>query len=294
MDKDRSAMEHMLEEQRHRQAEAMRARLAERRIKRKKNQKARHATEQSEEQAIADQQKRLDELHRRQQQEHDELHNQLNNEEKAEAENYMAKDADEEFQIGKIGDLEELERLKDQLNASLESHSESMDENRRIEHERLLRKLHLKQIQLEKKKEAQVQLADAKGRGDDAAVQRIQEKYKADINNLKASADAEKHRQQEALANRLKRRREAKERELRRRHERETNELQMQNMEQAKELQESLEEDDQLKKNINEAKKDAENAVDLANSRDEALALLDEQAKMREAIKSGMMKKKQS
>ena len=196
----------------------------------------------------------------------------------------MAKDADEEFQIGKIGDLEELERLKDQLNASLESHSESMDENRRIEHERLLRKLHLKQIQLEKKKEAQVQLADAKGRGDDDAVQRIQEKYKADINNLKASADAEKHRQQEALANRLKRRREAKERELRRRHERETNELQMQNMEQAKELQESLEEDDQLKKNINEAKKDAENAVDLANSKDEALALLDEQAKMREAI----------
>merc|ERR1711871_1433909 len=105
--------------------------------------------------------------------------------------------------IGKIGDLEELERLKDQLNASLESHSESRDENRRIEHERLLRKLHLKQIQLEKKKEAQVQLADAKGRGDDAAVQRIQEKYKADINNLKASADAEKHRQQEASANRL-------------------------------------------------------------------------------------------
>merc|ERR1712146_619379 len=62
MDKDRSAMEHMLEEQRHRQAEAMRARLAERRIKRKKNQKARHAIEQSEEQAIADHQKRLDEF----------------------------------------------------------------------------------------------------------------------------------------------------------------------------------------------------------------------------------------
>ena len=54
----------------------------------------------------------------------------------------------------------------------------------------------------------------------------------------------------------------------------------MQNMEQAKELQTPFfEEDDQLKKNINEAKKDAENAVDLANSRDEALALLDEQAK---------------
>ena len=195
----------------------------------------------------------------------------------------MAKDADEEFQIGKIGDLEELERLKNQLNASLESHSESMDENRRIEHERLLRKLQLKQIQLEKKKEAQVQLADAKGRGDDDAVQRIQEKYKADINNLKASADAEKRRQQDALANRLKRRREAKERELRRRHERETNELQMENREQAREIQESLEEDDQLQK-ISMKQKRIENAVNITNSKEEALALLDEQAKMRQAI----------
>ena len=37
MDKDRDAMAHMLEEQRHRQAAAMKARLAERRIKRKKD-----------------------------------------------------------------------------------------------------------------------------------------------------------------------------------------------------------------------------------------------------------------
>ena len=53
----------------------------------------------------------------------------------------------------KIGDLKELERLKKQLNADLEAHGESLDQSRRAERERLLRKLELKKMQLQKKKE---------------------------------------------------------------------------------------------------------------------------------------------
>ena len=130
-----------------------------------------------------------------------------------------------------------------------------------------------------------MQLADAKGRGDDAAVQRIQEKYKADINNLKASADAEKRRQQDALANRLKRRREAKERSY---------EEGMKGDERTSDGKQGASKRNtriarrgrSTKKNINEAKKDAENAVNITNSKEEALALLDEQAKMRQAIQT--------
>ena len=129
-----------------------------------------------------------------------------------------------------------------------------------------------------------MQLADAKGRGDDDAVQRIQEKYKADINNLKASADAEKRRQQDALANRLKRRREAKERELRRRHERRRTDFRWKTGSKQEKYKNRSKRTINYKKNINEAKKDAENAVNITNSKEEALALLDEQAKMRQAI----------
>ena len=68
----------------------------------------------------------------------------------------------------------------------------------------------------------------------------------------------------------------------------------MQNMEQAKELQESLEEDDQLKKNINEAKKDAENAVDLRIVETRHLHYWMSKPKCGKRQKSGMMKKKQS
>jgi len=75
--------------------------------------------------------------------------------------------------------------------------------------------------------------------------------YKHDMNNLRASADAEKRRQQEALANRLK---------------------------------QTLEEDDNLQKAIEEAKKDALEDSAISNGKEELLSLIDEQAKMRDAI----------
>jgi hypothetical protein len=284
MDKDRDAMAHMLEEQRHRQAAAMKARLAERRIKRKKDQEKRHEVEKSEEELISNHERSVEDLKRQQQEEYQSLHDTLSNEEKATVENYMARDADDEFQIGKIGDLKELERLKKQLNADLEAHGKSLDQSRRAERERLLRKLELKKMQLQKKKEAQALIADAKGRGDDAAVQRIQDQYKHDMNNLRASADAEKRRQQEALANRLKRRRDAKTRELRRKHESELNNVKRGHVEEANNLQQTLEEDDNLQKAIEEAKKDALEDSAISNGKEELLSLVDEQAKMRDAI----------
>merc|ERR1712167_433844 len=92
MDKDRDAMAHMLEEQRHRQAAAMKARLAERRIKRKKDQEKRHEVEKSEEELISNHERSVEDLKRQQQEEYQSLHDTLSKEEKATVENYMARD----------------------------------------------------------------------------------------------------------------------------------------------------------------------------------------------------------
>ena len=274
----------MLDEQRHRQAAAMKARLAERRIKRKKDQEKRHAIEKSEEDLISNHERDAEDIKKKQQEEHENLSRMLAEEEKAAVESYMARDADDEFQIGKIGDLKELERLKKQIDSDLQAHGASMDQNRKAERERLLHKLELKKMQLEKKANAQATIADARSRGDDAAVQRIQEQYKHDVMNLKASADAEKRRQQEALASRLKRRRDAKTKDLRRKHESELNELKRTHGNEAASVQAALEEDDVLQKAIEEAKIDALQDKSIASGKEEILSLVDEQAKMRDAI----------
>merc|ERR1712054_360144 len=100
MDKDRDAIAHMLDEQRHRQAAAMKARLAERRIKRKKDQEKRHAIEKSEEDLISNHERDAEDIKKKQQEEHENLSRMLAEEEKAAVESYMARDADDEFQIG--------------------------------------------------------------------------------------------------------------------------------------------------------------------------------------------------
>eukprot|EP00505_MAST-04D_sp_SCG-Rhode-Island_P006721 Stramenopile-MAST_4_protein_6721 len=132
-----------------------------------------------------------------------------------------------------------------------------MDASRRADHERLLRKLELKKMQLQKKAEAQVAMIEANGRGDADAVQRIQEQYQHDLMNLKTHADAEKRRQQQALATRLKRHREAKMQSLLRKQEVEVHKMKQLHASDAGDLQDSLEEDDKLRQTIEDAKKDA-------------------------------------
>merc|ERR1711871_230781 len=284
LDKDRNAMAAMMDEQRQRQSETMRARLAERRMKKKKQLGLRHQAEKVEEGVLQSHQDDAAELLKRQKREYDDTITQLTAKEKQIAEDFMARDADEEFQIRKIGSLEELERLKKQLQEDLKTNGDSMDENRKADHERLLRKLELKRIQLTKKTQAQAEVAEAKARNDEASVQRIQEQYKHDIANLKQAADAEKRRQQEALANRLKRRREAKLRELKRKHDSEKHSLEEAHASAAEDVQAHLEEDDHLRKTIEEAKNDALKHDDVTSGKEDMAALIDEQTKMKEAI----------
>merc|ERR1711871_72965 len=284
LDKDRNAMAAMMDEQRQRQSEAMRARLAERKMKRKKKLAQRHHAEKLEENTVQAHQQSLAKLMEKQKEEYDNVVAQLSADENRVAEDFMAKDADEEFQIGKIGSLEELERLNKQLREDLENHGDSMDENRKADHQRLLRKLELKRMQLLKKNKAQTDIAEAKARDDEAAIQRIQEQYKQDITNLKQAADSEKRRQQESLANRLKRRREAKMRELKRKHENEKHSVESEHSAVADDIQNHLEEDDHLRKTVEEAKNDALQDEAVSVGKEDMNSLVDEQAKMREAI----------
>ena len=284
LDKDRDAMAAMMDEQRQRQSETMRARLAERRMKRKKQLAQRHHAEKSEEGILATHQQTGRELAEQQKQEYEQVVAQITAEEKRAAEDFMARDADEEFQIGKISSLEELERLQKQLQEDLRKNGDSMDEGRKADHERLLRKLELKKMQLMKKNQAQMDIAEAKARNDEAAIQRIQDQYKHDITNLKQAADSEKRRQQESVANRLKRRREAKMRELKRKHESEKHAVEHNHAAEAGQIQEQLEDDDNLRKTIEEAKVDALQDESVSAGKEDLNALIDEQSKMRDAI----------
>ena len=286
MNRDRDAMTQMMEDQRKRQAEAMKARLAERRIKRKNDLTRRHGAEKQEDSLVMDHQLTMKEIESRHVKETEAAAQQLQQEEKARVEEFMAQDADEEFQVGKLVDIKEVNRLEQQLQADLQKNGDAMDASRRADHERLLRKLELKKMQLQKKAEAQVAMIEANGRGDADAVQRIQEQYQHDLMNLKTHADAEKRRQQQALATRLKRHREAKMQSLLRKQEVEVHKMKQLHASDAGDLQDSLEEDDKLRQTIEDAKKDAAADDAVKEGKEELTSLVDEQQKMREAIEN--------
>ena len=274
----------MLANERRRQAEIMRNRLAEQRFRRKKNLAKTHADEAEEQKVLKQQQEAQKELHDKQEAEYHKVVAELVEQEKAVDAQWAREDAEEEVMLASLVTAEDVANFETRIKAQLENPETANDPDnvRRLQH--LLSKLEFKKILVAKHAEAKVLLAEAKARNDEAEVARITQTFTENVEALAKSADAEKKRQKAALKDRLQRKRERRMRDLQHKHEQELNELNDEHNEQASELQSRLEEHDNLARIIHEVKAEAGAEEDAVASAEKE-ALVDEQARMREELR---------
>lgn len=293
---DANTVSDMLENERRRQAEIMRSRLAEQRFRRRRNLKKTHDDELKEAEVLKKQEVESQELHEKQEAEYKEVVAELAAKEAELNSQWDREDAEEDKSLADLqteAAVAEFETmLREQLARPELQNGNDPDKVRRIEH--LLSKLEFKKIELMKRKAATEAVNEAKSRNDEAEVERIKREFASNMAVLAKSADAEKRRKKAMLQDRLKRARERRMRDLQHKHEKEANKLTASHNEEASELQDRLDDHDDLARIIHEVQSEdrEENQFDTGNAEKEAL--IDEQQRMRDELRKKQEEESQS
>ena len=204
---DASMVSDMLANERRRQAEIMRSRLAEQRFRRRKNLKKTHDDEVKEAEMLKTQAAAKTDLHKKQEDEYRMAVAELSKKESELVAQWDREDAEEDANLGgltteaAVAEFEAM--LHEQLASPALQNGGDPDKMRRIEH--LLSKIEFKKIELAKRKAATKAMAEAKARNDEAEVDRIKKEFAANMQVLANSAEAEKRRKKAMLQDRLKR-----------------------------------------------------------------------------------------
>ena len=280
---DANVVGDMLANERRRQAEVMRARLAEQRFRRKKNLSKTHEDEVKEQEVLTKQSGETKDLHDKQEDEYKKVVDELQSGEGTLLQQQEQQDLEEEGALSSLKTIEEVNAFEIRLKQQIATVADSdPDQRRRLE--RLLSKLEFKKIEIQKRSEAKELVEGAKARNDEAEVERIKQKFARDMQLLAKSADAEKRRQKASLQDRLQKKRERRMRDLQHKHEQELQQMTDSHQTEASEIQDRLDDHDDLARIIHEVKSEADGEEDLTVNA-EAEALEDEQARMREELR---------
>jgi hypothetical protein len=273
----------MLANERRRQAELMRARLAEQRFRRKKNLAKAHEDEVKEAEVLKKQEDELKELHDKQEKEYKEVVAELTEKEQALSNQMDQEDREEEQALAVLSTMAECLEFESKLNGQIAAVAESdPDRRRRLEH--LLGKLEFKKMEIQKREEAKELVEAAKARNDEAEIERIKQKFANDMQLLAKSADSEKRRQKASLQDRLQKKRERRMRDLQHKHEMELQETTDKHQAEASEIQDRLDDHDDLARIIHEVQTEAGQEEDMVKSAEQE-ALDDEQQRLREELR---------
>lgn len=285
---DANIVSDMLANERRRQAEVMRSRLAEQRFRRRKNLKKTHDDELKEAEVLKKQGVEATDLHEKQEAEYREVVAELSTKESELGAQWDREDAEEDANLAgltteaAVAEFETM--LREQLDSVALQNGGDPDKIRRIEH--LLSKLEFKKIELMKRKAASAAVAEAQARSDEAEVDRIKKEFASNMQVLANSADAEKRRKKAMLQDRLKRARERRMRDLQHKHETELASMTDAQNAEASELQDRLDDHDNLARIIHEVQsEDTAEQEDDDGASAEKEALIDEQQRMREELR---------